>query len=484
MRGTPRAYELLLQSPQKPNIDTLYFIYEEDAADAKLYLGEKLIAGGGAGEILLTLKELQDVAVSSELADKQLLVYDQSERKWVNASFEEAISTFVGATSKSDGRMGLVPKPTVDERNFYLRGDGTWAPIETSSSANIWTVENDDSTVMHQDIIDEITSGDIVLAPGDIIIIKDNIYGDKWQHTSYVYTGSTWAAMDGNYNAENVYFDEDFVFTKNIGTVTIPSSGSATVKAEGKNIKDFLASLFAEEVNPTTTAPSISFTSPSKQSVEVGTKKSVQYSLSFSPGSYTYNDSTGVTATGWSVTDSVGKTATTKSGTMPEVQITDGMTYTISATATYSDGIVPVTNLGNDYDDGQIKSGTTAKATSAQITGYRKNFGGMDATGAELTSAWVRENLQAISGSEVTWKAADKPGVTRYILALPVNSGKSLKSAIITSSMNADATADYVKQTATVAVEGANGYTAVNYNVWIYEPASIASTEVHKLTIG
>ena len=50
--------------------------------------------------------------------------------------------------------------------------------------------------------------------------------------------------------------------------------------------------------------------------------------------------------------------------------------------------------------------------------------------------------------------------------------------------MNADATADYVKQTATVEVEGANGYTAVDYNIWIYAPASIASTEVHSVTIG
>jgi hypothetical protein len=73
--------------------------------------------------------------------------------------------------------------------------------------------------------------------------------------------------------------------------------------------------------------------------------------------------------------------------------------------------------------------------------------------------------------------------VKRYVLAIPADSGKSLKSATITSSMNADATADYKQQAATVKVEGANGYTAVDYNIWIYEPASIASTEVHDLVI-
>jgi hypothetical protein len=71
-------------------------------------------------------------------------------------------------------------------------------------------------------------------------------------------------------------------------------------------------------------------------------------------------------------------------------------------------------------------------------------FGGMDATGANLNSDWIRTNLQSVD-STITWAAADLAGVKRYILAIPANSGKSLKSAIITSSMNADATADYKK---------------------------------------
>ena len=483
MRGTPKAYAALLASPQKPNADTLYFIYEEDAADAVLYLGEKLIAGGSAEISEISLGTLSDIALNPDLENKSILVYDKGQQKWVNSTAQEAISVFIGATADAAGIAGLVPAPTLGATNLYLRSDGTWAPIEVDAKANISIVENEDPTRMHEDIIAEETA-DILLNVGDIIIIKDIIYGDKWQHTSYVYTGSSWAAMDGNYNAENVYFDEDFIFTKAIGTVTIPSSGSKKVDAKGKNVKDFLASLFAEEVDPERTLPSISFTKPtSNESVEVGTKKSVQYALSFNPGSYTYDSSTGVTATGWSISDSMGKTATTQSGTMPEVQIVDGMTYKITATANYSDGVIPVTNLGNDCEEKQIKAGTTTQATSKTVTGYRKQFGGMDATGAALNSTWIRENLGTVS-SEVTWKAADKAGVKRYILALPVSGGKTLKSAIITSSMNADATADYVKQAATVKVEGANGYTAVEYNVWIYEPASIASTEVHKLTIG
>jgi hypothetical protein len=46
-----------------------------------------------------------------------------------------------------------------------------------------------------------------------------------------------WCAMDGNYNADNVYFDDDLIFTESVGTVVIPESGSTKVAAAGKNIK-------------------------------------------------------------------------------------------------------------------------------------------------------------------------------------------------------------------------------------------------------
>jgi hypothetical protein len=42
------------------------------------------------------------------------------------------------------------------------------------------------------------------------------------------------------------------------------------------------------------------------------------------------------------------------------------------------------------------------------------------------------------------------------------------------SAMNADCTADFVKQNETVLVEGANGSSSIAYNVWVYEPAAIS----------
>jgi hypothetical protein len=110
-------------------------------------------------------------------------------------------------------------------------------------------------------------------AVGDIVIIKDIISSDKYQYTGYVYNGENWAAMDGNYNAENIYFDEDFVFTEDIGTIKIPEAGSLTVTATGKNLKEFLSTIFAKEENPITTLPSATIKlNPITNLYEVGTE--------------------------------------------------------------------------------------------------------------------------------------------------------------------------------------------------------------------
>jgi hypothetical protein len=59
--------------------------------------------------------------------------------------------------------------------------------------------------------------------------------------------------MDGNYNAENVYFKDDFIFTEPIGTIEIPDNGRTVVAAAGKNLKELFETIFTEEKIPTIT---------------------------------------------------------------------------------------------------------------------------------------------------------------------------------------------------------------------------------------
>ena len=100
-----------------------------------------------------------------------------------------------------------------------MRGDGTWAPIsvDTVSSTKVFEVitqEEED----HASAISRIV-GTVSLTNGDVTIVKDFIANDKYQHTAYIYDGVKWMAMDGNYNAKNVYFDDDILVTTKVGTI-------------------------------------------------------------------------------------------------------------------------------------------------------------------------------------------------------------------------------------------------------------------------
>ncbi len=46
------------------------------------------------------------------------------------------IPVFKGASNSSQGTSGLVPAPTIGDRDKYLKGDGTWAEINTQSSGS------------------------------------------------------------------------------------------------------------------------------------------------------------------------------------------------------------------------------------------------------------------------------------------------------------------------------------------------------------
>ena len=254
-RGTTEAFKAFPKDQLE--LDTLYFIYDDDASTADLYLGSKLISSGANDESVgaTSLAKLSDVVINAGLANKDLLIYDPSagtNGAWVNKPLAEAISVMIGANSTSDGQAGLVPAPSAGDVNRYLRSDGKWVAIV----AQVFELENIDK-VDHIALIYNNTAGK-TLAIGDVAIVKDIIVEGNYQHTAYVYDGLAWAAMDGNYNAENVYFDEDFIFTKALGTVTIPASGSTTVKAAGKNLKEFFAGLFAAEQNPSATKPTAS----------------------------------------------------------------------------------------------------------------------------------------------------------------------------------------------------------------------------------
>lgn len=318
---------------------------------------------------------------------------------------------------------------------------------------------------------------------GVVISAIDGADGTKKSYTAYVYDEGAWKAMDGNYDAGNVYFDTDLTYTAGIGVLAAPS-GSATLAAKGKSVKEVLASILAKEAYPTATKPSVSISGESGYGTfEIGTIKSLAYTGNLSAGSYTYGPATGITATSWSAScTGVSETKDTKSGTFENV-VAEATAKTVTVTATYGDGAIPVTNLGNPYADAQIKAGSASKVSS-QLKGVRYMFWGpMTDAGAELSSANIRALAHKEAGSKKTLSTFGAgAGAKKVVVAVPA--GYKITKVLMPSALNADVTALFVKQGTQSQVEGANAYAAAAYDVYVYQPASIDAGETYSVTIG
>lgn len=353
------------------------------------------------------------------------------------------------------------------EQNLFLRGDGDWATPVIDHT--IITLENTDKSV-HTDLI-----ADEGLSPidGDIVIIKDLIDDGKWQYTAYVYDDG-WHAMDGNYDASNVYFSEDLITTTEVGNITL-TDGQAVIKTAGKNLKEVFETIFVKEQNPTIIPPSITLTFSQAKSYEVGTSVTPSYTAVLNPGSYSYGPATGVTASNWTVTDTDGNTKTVRNGTFPTFTVEDGESYSITALATHTDGEIPVTNLGNDYAEGQILEDRISQ-TSGKVTGYRKTFYGTFTDKNEMTGTKIRTLSSTTSassnGSSISVKVP--VGAYRVVFAYP-STLRDLSSVKDKNGLEAEIVSGF--SNTTLNVEGANGYDAIEYKVYYIDYANANDTE-------
>ena len=269
---------------------------------------------------------------------------------------------------------------------------------------------------------------------------------------------------------ENVTMTDDFVFTAPVGTVTIPSSGSTTVSARDKTLREFLSALFAQAKNPSVTQPAASIRLNEAGAYEVGTKKTPSYTASLSAGSYQYGPATGITAETYSITNGT-KTLTTATGQFDEMQVVDGTNYRLNATITYGAGANPKNNLGTEVPNLAIAAGSKT-ASSGAITGYRNSFwGGVKSKEGTPTSVAIRglagKRNAALSGG-FQGDATESVGDMRVIIAVPAP--RTITSIKDVNGLNAEAFSAFTH--VVVKVEGANGYEAKDYNVYYKDNAA------------
>lgn len=368
------------------------------------------------------------------------------------------------------GEMGIEFTDAGETKMKLGDGEKTWAQLDYfGGETDIHQAQVYQADLAEgEDDIAAITRvvGENTLFEGDMAIVKSTI-GEAITYTAYVYNDSKWQAMNGNYNANNVYFDKDLFTTKEIGYVTL-KNGSANIPTTGKNLTETWEQIFVKEQNPTVTQPAVSFSQVTTGSYEVGTTITPSYDAKMSAGSYSYGPATGLTAKSWNVNLRKGNTAvqnkTTAKDTFTAIVLADNDSYTINAEASYDDAAVPVTNKGNAYAAGQIKAGKVSKVSGA-ISSYRNTFYGTTANKNSLDGTTIR----ALNKTGKASKAGDAITVTlpvgavRVVFAYPATL-RDITSVKDINGLNAEIVSAFNKETITVA--GAENDAGISYKVF------------------
>lgn len=316
------------------------------------------------------------------------------------------------------------------------------------------------------------------------VLLKGELGFDTTNKLFKMGDGTTnWTALEafydpsqitGNIDADTLFFTKDLVFTQAFGKYSPDSSGSVTIPTETNDmsIQDLLESAFSEEKNPKITQPSTSVTLTGAGAKEVGTEFTPQYSVGFNKGSYSYGPDTAVTVTGYEVTDTNSGSSTTQTGSFTKFTVGDDTNYKVNVTTSYGDGAIPKTNLGNDYAAGQIKAGSKT-ASSAAVTGYRNEFyGTLTTKPGTMASADIRGLAGKQAQAAGTISVSVPVGAMRVVIAVP--DSKVVNSVLDVNGLNAQIFSSFTKTT--VQVEGANGYTAMAYNVYYLDYANANDT--------
>ena len=321
------------------------------------------------------------------------------------------------------------------------------------------------------------------------ILLKGELGFDTTNKLFKMGDGTTnWTALEafydpseiqGNIDADTLMFTKDLVFTQAFGKYTPDSSGSVTipVKSDDMSLTELLENAFSEEKNPTITQPSTSVTLTGAGAKEVGTEFTPSYSVGFNPGSYQYGPATGVTATAYAVTDTNSGSASTQTGSFTQFTVEDGTNYKVSVTTTHTAGAVPKTNLGNDYAAGQIQAGTKTAQSSA-VTGFRSMFAGAVVTPITIDSDGIRGLTGKKGQFAKTFSLTIPEGCKQVVIALP--NGHTLTKVLDVGAFGTDIVGSFQLQTA--QVEGLNGYTAAEYNVYVYAPDAALGSNTYNIT--
>lgn len=385
-----------------------------------------------------------------------------------------------------DGAPGTTFTPSVDsEGNLSFTNDGG---LPNPEPVNIKGPKGDDGEGIPE--ITEADNGKVLGALNGVAV--------------WVNGGS---APAGDLTTDDITMAENITLAGNytqIGNWTKTQNGTAVKEVAGMTLTEMLKNIFTATLQPTITAqPSINgFNLTGAGAVEAGTSiAAANYTeATLNPGSYQYGPATGITAESWKVerVTNAGSTQIAAGATLPAGSDNNGGSGFIigdrggenvvsslryRATVQHTAGVTAHDNLGGDSSPVvAIAAGSKNKQTNA-YTPYRNYFYGATVDKPTLDSAYIRgltKSNQAYRAGTITINVP--AGANRVCIAC-IATAAGVTQVINETALNADVTGTFVKST--VRVEGANGYTAIDYNVWTFEPAvPYGNAATLKVTLG
>ena len=368
---TQFKYEKVDELPGSGVAGTIYLVLEDGEYSEYIWIGEAFEQFGPAIDLSGYQTDQEAEAALSLKADKTTV---ETLSGTVDTKADKTVVDELATTvnEKADKTAVEALSEAVDTKaDAQTVTDLTTTVSNKANSADVYTKTEVDTKVAHNHY--EVTNLDSItgMKEGDTAIvkvsIKDGETEDKtiYSHTAYIYDEGSWKALDGNYNADNVYIDEDITFAGDwtkVGNVAIDS----TIKTKGMSLSTLLTTIFTQELDGAAkTNPYYEVTrSGNTATVEAGATFNPKFTISkIETGAYTYGSnapdgvSTGVTFTDFTGTASGGVTETIDAssdavnGTITFTSVTaeDGKSYTYKVSATRNAAqYVAVTNLGSD----------------------------------------------------------------------------------------------------------------------------------------
>lgn len=399
-------------------------------------------------------------------------------------------------------------------------GDKTWSQL--SASPIVWTADqiigltdaiSELSTTHYEKATrEELNALSVSCKNGDTGVVKKEIGDGIYSYTAYVFDGalSAWKAMDGNYSAENVYFENDITAMYSFGKYSGTTAAPITINADGKNIATVFSEALTEiDQEPAIRKPSCSVSMSGSGNKEIGTViNSFTWSRSYTDGNYEFGrvGNTSVKSSGCELTastltctkgltdDSTALTATSGTAYLTEPVTMSIGTNTIAGmnlTCEYAASPhTPANNVGREATEADaIVAGSCTNSASLSQSGFRYNLfiGTTEQTKSSesLTSNFLKRVETGFNKIIETTATNDNLVTSDRSITVPVGAKTIIIAAydpnnkmhlkqVLNTTVNADMTSSFEGTRYNgVVVNGASDAAAYQskFTVWTYSPA-------------